>query len=359
MTLEFNIIYTKGTVGPLSFFVWSLLKWSDCSFRLVSNGCLAPEERFLRRLCDQNNRLEYWTIPTKSCLPHGQVLNYLQTMTRSDFFCFMDSDIFATSDFESRLTGFLKEHTGIFSCAPIWITANDAILPESFRIMSGTHNRSENGVCLGGTFFAIYDNHALTNFIQETGIGFNGYRWSEIPPQFREELSSIRIVKDVYDTGKLLNLLLTNRDHKLIYENSPALCHIGGISFIPLKNNSSRGRKASFVRRITNSRFKPLIQPVLEKYRARTAFKAYRSYSPAEFQAIVTQRRHQRDPTRNYIFRFLHSLFDGTPLPETIETGNREIDARIKTATEHIVELYREYEHMNGASGPKSDQTDW
>ena len=117
MGFEFNIIFTPGTVKYLSLFLWSLLKWSDCSFRLVSNGCLPPERRYLKKLSRQNPRLEFWAIPTQNSKPHGLALNYLHAMTHSKHFCFMDSDIFATGDFIGPLARHQDQYAGIFSGA--------------------------------------------------------------------------------------------------------------------------------------------------------------------------------------------------------------------------------------------------
>ena len=73
------------------------------TFRLVSNSCLPPERRFLEQLSRQDIRLSFWAIPAKTRLPHGHALNYVQAMTRGDYFCFMDSDIFATGCFFGRI----------------------------------------------------------------------------------------------------------------------------------------------------------------------------------------------------------------------------------------------------------------
>ena len=133
MSLQFNIIYTPGTVQQLSFFVWSLLKWTPASFRLVSNGCLLPEQRYLAKLCRQEPRLEFWAIPTKASLSHGQALNYLQALTQEDRFCFMDSDIFAIGDFAAEIVPYQSDHAGIFGGMPIWVKAAEQVLPAGFR----------------------------------------------------------------------------------------------------------------------------------------------------------------------------------------------------------------------------------
>lgn len=350
MTLKFNIVYTPGTVRYLGMFVHSLLKWSDASFRLVSNGCLPPERRFLRKLCDRDPRLDYWAIPTKTCMPHDQALNYLQAMTESDYFCFMDSDIFASGDFLGEVRERLTEHAGLFSGAPIWVTARDQILPEAFQIMSGLHSQAHNGACLGSTFFAVYDNAALTAWMQSAGMGFETYEWSEIPREHQERLADMGLAKESYDTGKVLNLLLLSQGHRLTYLNLPHLCHIGGTSFLPLYERAPRGLMSRMASRLTDTWLKPVLLPLLEKRRARLADQRYRRFevlTRAEQQAIVAQRKRQRDPVREHFLALLRALFDGRPPPAAPQTGVPEIDAKTEAATREIIALYKEFEQQD------------
>ncbi len=343
MTLQFNIVYTPGTVKYLSLFVHSLLKWSDCSYRLVSNGCLPAERRFLERMSRQSPRLEYWAIPTKHSVPHGQALNYLQGMCRSDYFCFMDSDIFATGEFLSQLAPYDHQYAGVFSATPVWLHAHDAVLPETFQIMSGLHTRTDHGVCLGSTYFAIYYNQTLSSLIQATGVGFEEYSWDEVPAQYQDQLTRMGLAKRAYDTGKLLNLLLIAHGEQLNFVNSPALCHIGGTSFVALYDAMPETWKARLVSRLIHTGLQPLLRPILERRRSRAAYRAYRTLSPAEYRAIVSQRQRQRDPTRRYFFKLLGALFDDEPLPEVPSIGDVEIEARIELATREIIALYEEF----------------
>ena len=342
MKLQFNIIYTPGTVKYLSCFVWSLLKHLDCSFRLVSNGCLPPEQSYLQRLCQQHNCLEFWAIPTKKCLPHGLALNYLQGLNQSDWFCFLDSDILAIDNFLQELPSDLDQYTGIFSGAPIWITTTDELLPQTFQIMSGVYNRTDNGVCLGSTFLAIYNNQALTELMQSTGIGFEEYKWQEIPVPYQKHLSQMGLVKEGYDTAKLLNLLFLAQGDKLIYQDLPSLCHIGGISFIPLSQNSDRSVKNQILNHLPQGFVKSQLSLWIEKIKAQRIYPQFRHLSPEEFKAIVAQRQQQRDPTRSYFFKLLQALSQNTSLPPMPTIGITEIDQKIALASDAIQKLYQE-----------------
>lgn len=343
MTLQFNIVYTAGTAKFLSFFVWSLLKHSDCTFRLVSNGCLPIEQRFLQRLCHREPRLEYWAIPTRRTLPHGQALNYLQALNRSDYFCFIDSDIFATDDFICDLRPLLTAHTGVFSGTPIWVKSCEEVMPTAFRHLTGVFNRSDRGLCLGSTYVALYDNHVLTQLMQFAGIGFEEYRWSELSTTVRASLTSLGMEKESYDTGKVLNLLLLAQNATLTHVTSPALCHIGGTSFQVAYNNQRSTLKEQLINQLMRS---PIGSPI-KQFKQRRAMATYRrlyqTAPQAEFQFNATQRSQHRNPVRQYLLQLLNATFYNAPMPEPLMTGDAEIDDRLHNAKSLVLSLFEEY----------------
>jgi hypothetical protein len=153
----FNIIYMPGTVKYLYFFVLSLLKWSDCSFRLVSNGCGPAEVNLLKQFCRQQPRLELCVLPFNRVIPHDQALAYLHALDQPDYFCFMDSDIFAKGDFLTPLVPHLNQHAALFSSSSCWCKAEEQILPTSFRKMQGRFNHTDQGVgCMPGEYLFCY-----------------------------------------------------------------------------------------------------------------------------------------------------------------------------------------------------------
>lgn len=339
MNLLFNIVYTPGTVRYLTLFVHSMLKWSDCAFRLVANGCLPPERTYLRRFCEQSDRLTFWTIPAKGALPHDAALNYLQGLTDADHFCFMDSDILAVDAFMPPVVSGLTTHAAVFSGETLWLNKTDATMPAAFRIMSGLHHFSDSGMCLGSSYFAVYDNRILTDFIQDTGIGFDTFRWSEIPGAYQDQLQDMGLKKDSYDTGKVLNLLLQHRGHACLHSDIPELCHLGGVSFVPSYETAVRSRKSRLADRFAVGPLKT----GWTAYRRKSAYKAYEHLPAAEYKAVVSQRRDRRDPVRRYFFQLLRALFEDKSPPERPVLGDAEIDGRIEQATMQINALYQEY----------------
>ena len=67
--LQFNVIYTPGTVRYLTPFIASLLRWSDCRYRLVANGCSDDEVKLLSAVADLDDRLELLVMPEKRMVP--------------------------------------------------------------------------------------------------------------------------------------------------------------------------------------------------------------------------------------------------------------------------------------------------
>ena len=228
--LTFHIIYTPRTVALLIRFLSTLLNASDCMFRLIANGCTDQEITYLRALCQNNQRLEFLALPTASPLWHGPALNYLQALNDTEYFCFMDSDIFATGPFLPTLMAELAQADACFSCAPIGCTDNDALLTDDDQLVQGILNRTSTGLCLGGTYLAIYAQPALRHFIRTTGIGFEPRYWAEIPAAYQEILLGLGLQRAWYDTGKIVNLLLQQQGQRLAWCEIPTLHHLGGIS---------------------------------------------------------------------------------------------------------------------------------
>jgi hypothetical protein len=340
----FNIVYTPGTVRYLSFFVSSLLKWSDACFQLVSNGCHPEEQQQLQRLCARDPRLAYRAIPTRYMLSHGLVLNYLQALTRTRMFCFMDSDIFATGEFLGRFTAQAELGNSVFSAAPVWLLAEDGILPASFTGVWGEYFASASGLCLGSTYLAMYDNVTLTDLMQTHGVGFEGRCWDEIPTDSQQTLTQIGLSNHHFDTGKILTLL-SQRYRPACYVDEPTLHHIGGTSFQALYEDvqpSVRKRVRSSLRRAADFVGAGRVIDRLNLSRTIRAQAAF--VHSTEAREVVLRRQRQRDPTRIFLFRVLRALFDGQPPPPPPDTGLPVLNERLHMTARAVRALFQEYQ---------------
>jgi hypothetical protein len=330
--LKFNIVCIPGAAQYVPLFALSLRKWSDCSFRLVANGCSLEETRLLQKFCAKAPRFEFLALPVKTTLPHGQALSYLQSQERSDTFCFMDSDILATEEFLGELAPCLGQYAGVFSGSPVWLKDEEKVIPAAFQEMAGRYSRTDENICLGSSYFAMYDNRALTQAIRSTGIGFNRYEWADIPAAYQDRLAQMGLRKAGYDTGKLLNLLLLNQGERLLFKESLALQHIGGISSVAADYSSPAFQVRVFFSQLAP--FKRLPMPRLGSWNT--------GVSTAELLAMREIRR-KKTKTCRYVGKLLRALFQERPLPARPNFDDPQINERIERLTAHVIALYREF----------------
>ena len=307
--LRFNIIYTPGTVKYLLLFTLSLLRHSsDCTFRILANGCTLSEVRQLTAFCASSTRLEFANLGPR-LLPHASVLNQLYQQEDGDYFCFMDSDIFATGDFLPDFLAALDEHVAVFSSIPIWQTAEAATASADVQKLGGRYFQTADGFQLGVSYFGIYDNRVLNAFTQRTGVDFErcawvreGYYrktpWGEVPEQYKPVLAAAGLQKQHYDTTKLLNILLQlEAQQRIAYLPVETLQHIGGIA-----SNIKAG-------------------------------------NPAVEQAHTPEQMIKQE-TCGYVLRVLDALFEQRDPPPMPAMNHPVIEARLHELTDTLVELY-------------------
>lgn len=327
MAPTFHIIYTPGTVRYLTFFVHSLLRWSDCSFRLVTNGCSPAEEKLLRAFCKQEARLEFYRLPSEQVMEHGLALNHLQSMTQSDYFCFMDSDIYAIDEFVDHFLPLRQTYTAIFSCSPVWCQVEDQVNWASNSIMAGEYNRTDSGLCLGNTYFAIYENAALSDFRQKYKFGFDRLTWQALPRHHQQRLRTRQLQKEVYDTGKVLNLFLQDEGHPLIVHETSALQHLGGVSIVPIQR-----------RQAAEQQRKPWVQRFSQRLMGTATIRLRRLWQPDYYRFTFSKRR---AVYKVYFHDLLVALHENRPLPALPNTGEPEIEKRVSTVTQQLQALYQ------------------
>ena len=290
-----NVIYTRGTVRCLSLLVWSLLEHSDYRFRLVANGCLPDEASVLQRLAEQSPRCSFLPLPTKTIMPHGQALNYLQAATTGNVFGFLDSDIFAVD----RLPAMLDLAAGRKACFCYPATIgrhHDDVVPKALAQLS----------C---TYFALYDAQLVAQLMDTTGVGFDKYLWSEIPREHRQHLTRLSAERPKYDTGQLLSLLLLDAGETPLVVEAPQLIHIGGFSRVAA---DSRPRRASLLGRLRRS----ISHRTAKEVRHRTKHDVGRYFSDV-----------------------LEALVAGQVVPQPTDTGDDAINQKVRSAIDILTRV--------------------
>jgi hypothetical protein len=308
MPLRFYIIYTRGTARALSFLLNSLLRWSDCGFCLVANGCDESEVAQLQQLCVGNRRLSFIALPSAGILPHGAALNYLQQHCADKYFCFMDSDIYANAPFMDDFTPNLDTYAGIFSGAALDHPPAGLRLTPGQRDLAGCFSHTASGLCLGSTYFAIYDQARLKQTQNDTGFGWEKRRWHEIPETYQQKLDTEGLRFHSYEPGKLTNLWLQWSGARLLYQPCAALRHLGGVSRFLSVRSWSWGLRA--------------------KVRAKL-------FLQGEFASLM---RHNFTAPVRYYGEVLLALQEGRPLPAP-EQMDAETAAQVMVVTRELQAL--------------------
>jgi hypothetical protein len=226
----FNIVWT-GTVFPyLRYFIASQLRHSDARFRFVANGCPRDQLELMKQFAaTHGDRVVEVFVSSASMQRHGLALDgVLEARDDGDFFCFVDPDILAERPFLGEFGEALERGcAGVTSGKGIW--TDDATVPEGHLGVSGEHFYSVDGYLFGSPHFAIYRRAPLRETMSHWGVGF-GSGLGDLDQPAKDALTSAGHNYWLYDTGKILNILLQEDGNRLCHFEHPALLHIGGMS---------------------------------------------------------------------------------------------------------------------------------
>jgi hypothetical protein len=228
----FNIVVTGRSFWHLRFFVCSLLHNSDARFRFVANGC-APETFALLddyALAHPGRIHDVVDVSPTAIVAHGVALDRTRDAhDDGDLFCFVDPDIKATGPFLPRFFQLLRSHSAVTSGKQVWI--DDHVVPETHRGigLDGRHFFHPNGFVYGCPHFAMYRRADLDKTCARWGIGF-GSAGPELSDGAKARLTAVGHFYKVYDTGKIVNILLQVDGHRLCHVDPRELIHIGGMS---------------------------------------------------------------------------------------------------------------------------------
>jgi hypothetical protein len=330
--LRFNIIFTPGTVRYMRIFTLSLLKWLKCSFRLVSNGCSGKEIEQLEGFCRRHSRLDFFSLPFSGITRHDIALNYLQKLETSANFCFMDSDIFAAGDFLNQVYPLPEGFCAVFSGRPAWQEKAGYILPGNQHQVKGRFIRTNKGILLGCSYFAIYDNQKLTSFIDDSGLAFQKLNWRDIPSRYRQQLEEMGLKSEYYDTGKVLNILLREKGEKLLYMEPGGLHHLGGFSCLTRYPGTPTPPQT---RKITAEQ-----KQLLEKISRLTG------NSPLLMNRRLPDDTITKRAVTGYFRELFRALFENLPFPGVPSVDSAEVLEKVEYIKEQVINDYREYKEQ-------------
>ncbi|HJP05146.1 MAG: hypothetical protein QGH46_05255 [Gammaproteobacteria bacterium] len=349
--LQFNIIYTPGTVRYLTPFVTTLLKWCDCSFRLVANGCSGDECKLLEGVAALDDRLELLTMPGKRMLPHGETLDFLHARTDSEWFCFMDSDILAVGPFMDDFRDDLKDSDLFSSCLPLWHNDKDITIPKSFRHMHGIHAYTDTGITIACDYFVIYNKKTVDEACHATGVGLAVCSWNDLTQVNQAILRDLGQERADYDSAKALTLLMADRGARIHYKQSDKLKHIGGFTEVGAIEGAllyTRGRIDNLAGKLPGA----LGHTMLRIADAWYALKLGPAADSWQENRSFSSRLRRRAATARYFYLLIIGLMDDKPVPKVPNLGDPAAELRVAIVSDEIRELIG---HVRTQPGPWQD----
>jgi hypothetical protein len=228
----FNIVVTGRVFWHLRFFVCSLLHNSDARFRFVANGC-APETLALLEdyaAAHSGRVIEILDVSPETMVAHGVALDAVRRQRDDgDLFCLVDPDIKARGPFLPPYLELLGTHSAVTSGRQVWV--DDHVVPDTHLGLGldGRHFFHPNGFVYGCPHLAMYRRADLDETCDRWGIGL-GSAGPELSDAARARLASAGHLYQVYDTGKIVNILLQTDGRTLRHVDPDELIHIGGMS---------------------------------------------------------------------------------------------------------------------------------
>ena len=226
---QFNVIFIPGTVDFQSIALLSLLLNSDLKFRLVGNSLNQKEATLLHQISELSDRLSWVNFESEHIIPHGTLVDLLFASETQDWFAFCDSDLFMFEPLGQDQIIELVGNAAVFSSGGR-IENQDDVTYAGFK--GGATTVSPDGnIDLATSFFCLYQRQPLEQINTQYQVGFEQYRQtSQIPKKAQAVVDGNQLTYEMFDTGKLISVLLHAMGCKKVYAELDGLVHIGGMS---------------------------------------------------------------------------------------------------------------------------------
>ncbi len=244
----FNIVWTGSVFPYLRWFVESQIAHSGARFRFVANACPPDQIALLEDYAAAHDQvIDVVVVSTDTMITHGAALDLVRAQRDDgDWFCLIDSDIRASGPFVADFAAMLDAGAaGVTSGRGVWSTTD--VVPEGHVGVNGEYFWSRDGYLFGSPHFAMYRRSALDEVFDRWEVGFGA--GADLSEEVRGILAAAGHDYWLYDTGKVVNILLQEAGHELRHQEHPNLLHIGGMShYLAPPDTASKGVVANMAR---------------------------------------------------------------------------------------------------------------
>lgn len=228
--LVFNIVWTGTVFSALRPFTESILAHEPVRLRFLVNACPPEEIAAMEAFAAANGSsvVDVEVVSTGRMLRHGDCLDLV---VRNDddgpLFGLLDPDILATGPFVDRFLHLLRGRAAVTSGVELWSSHN--VRPADNIGVSGEFFYDQDGFVFGSPHLAIYRRAPLLETMDRWGVGFSS-AGNDIADVTRKRLEALGRSFWVYDTGKVVNILLQGDGHEVVHEDLDQLVHVGGLA---------------------------------------------------------------------------------------------------------------------------------
>ena len=226
----FNIVWTGSVFPYLRSFVASQLRHSGAWFRFVVNGCPDDEVALMEEFAAAHpDQVVEVFVSSTSMDRHGTALQtVLEARDDGEFFCFADPDILAEGPYIGAFADVLDDGcAGVTSGKGVW--TDNVTVPPGHPGVPGECFYSQDGYLFGSPHFGMYRRAPLRDTMSRWGARLDS-AGGDLPQATNDALVAAGHTYWIFDTGKIVNILLQEDGHRLCHLEHPALLHIGGMS---------------------------------------------------------------------------------------------------------------------------------
>lgn len=226
----FNLVWTGVVFEQLALFTESVLAHSGARMRFIGNACPPEQLALMERFAEAHpgRVVEVVDVSPTVMLRHGDCLDQiLRTRDDGELFGLADPDIFVRGPFLPTFVDLLAGHDAVTSGRELWSRSN--VIPEGHAGVNGEYFFDRDGYVFGSPHFAIYKRSALDETVERWGVGFSS-AGNDLSDAARDRIAEVGRTFWIYDTGKIVNILLQADGGSLVHQEHPDLIHIGGVS---------------------------------------------------------------------------------------------------------------------------------
>lgn len=225
-----NIVWTGTSFSVLSRFTDTVLAHEPVRLRFVANACPPSEIEAMEAYAARHpGRITDVTVVSSGAmLRHGDCLDeVLRTSDDGAVFGLLDPDILVTGPFLGPLLDALVDHDVVTSGTELWSVDN--VRPEGHIGVNGEIFFDRDGYVFGSPHLALYRTGPLRATMARWDVGFSS-AGNDIPEATKARVAELGRAYWIYDTGKLVNILLQGDGASLVHLECEHVVHVGGLA---------------------------------------------------------------------------------------------------------------------------------